>query len=148
MTTAPKYNYTFGVDTPRRKSKQRERILELLHAKRHHVSAGWVYGRLRLSYPHASLGNVYRNLGILVEEGRARKVAVGGGEDLFEAVREEHAHLVCTACKRIEDLPLEEALWREINESARRVERFDRVDDVLIYSLCSDCAASAETAEP
>ena len=143
-----KYNYTFGVDTPRRKSKQRERILELLHAKRRHVSAGWVYGRLRLSYPHASLGNVYRNLGILVEEGRARKVAVGGGEDLFEAVREEHAHLVCTACKRIEDLPLEEALWREINESARRVERFDRVDDVLIYSLCSDCAASAETPDP
>ena len=130
------------MSTARRKSKQREQILELLHSKRHHVSAGWVYDQLRVSYPTASLGNVYRNLGILVEEGRARKVAVGGGEDLFEAAREIHAHLVCTKCKRIEDLQLDDAMWREIKASARRVEHFDQVGDVLIHGLCSDCAQS------
>ena len=49
-----------------RRSKQRERILELLQSTEAHPTASWVFGKLRKKFPNLSLGTVYRNIGILI----------------------------------------------------------------------------------
>ena len=52
-----------------RKSKQRQKILEILKSTEMHPTATWIYDQLKKEYPSLSLGNVYRNLNILVEQG-------------------------------------------------------------------------------
>lgn len=87
-----------------RKSRQRERILELLESEHIHVTANWIYDRLRPEFPTLSLGNVYRNLNILVEQGLATRLGFGSTFDVYEATREPHYHFVCDRCGSIEDI--------------------------------------------
>jgi Fur family peroxide stress response transcriptional regulator len=52
----------------RRKSRQRERIYEFIQSRMDHPAAQHVYEALKKEMPSISLGNVYRNIKILVEE--------------------------------------------------------------------------------
>lgn len=87
-----------------RRSRQRERILSLLQRERVHVTANWVYDQLRIEFPTLSLGNVYRNLNILVDQGQAVRLPFGSTFDVYEAYREPHCHFVCDRCGTIEDV--------------------------------------------
>lgn len=98
-----------------RKSRQRDRILALLEDKRIHVTANWVYDQLREEFPTLSLGNVYRNLNILVEQGEVNRLPFGSTFDLYEAAREPHCHFVCDQCGLIEDVPMPRSLQQDMD---------------------------------
>lgn len=97
-----------------RKSKQRDRILETLRANRSHLTANWIYDQLRGEFPTISLGNVYRNLNILVDQGLVHRLAFGSNGDIYEAVREPHYHFVCDECGAIEDVAVPPHLQNEV----------------------------------
>lgn len=97
-----------------RKSKQRDRILELLRSDRIHVTANWIYDSLRQEFPTLSLGNVYRNLNILVDQGNAVRLGFGSTFDLYEAKREPHFHFICTRCGDIQDVTVPERLQTDL----------------------------------
>ncbi len=99
-----------------RRSRQRERILELLENERIHVTANWVYDQLRGEFPTLSLGNVYRNLNILVDQGEVIRLPFGSTFDVYEACREPHCHFVCEVCGQIEDVPMPRTLQRKIDD--------------------------------
>src|SRR5215210_904171 len=69
-----------------------------------HVTADEVLERVSGSLPNASLPTVYATLELLVELGFARRVAAGGRAALFDPRSDEHQHVVCTECGRVEDL--------------------------------------------
>ena len=56
------------------------------------------------SMPGVSLPTVYATLELLEELGLARRVGPVGGRVLFDPRTDEHAHLVCARCGRVEDL--------------------------------------------
>ena len=105
---------TVGVQL--RKSKQRERILELLRTNRDHLTAGWIHGQLRTEFPSVSLGNVYRNLNILVELGLVNRLGFGSTYDVYEAVRDSHYHFVCDRCGAIEDVRVPESIQTRVEK--------------------------------
>jgi Fe2+ or Zn2+ uptake regulation protein len=57
-----------------RKSRQRDRILEILQNTKSHPTADTIYLMLKEEFPDLSLGNVYRNLNILVETGMIQRL--------------------------------------------------------------------------
>ncbi len=91
---------------PYRRSRQRERILELLQATGAHPTADWLYGRLRREFPRLSMGTVYRNIGILIEQGRLSRIAFGSTFDRLDANLQPHYHFLCERCDAIIDLDL------------------------------------------
>jgi len=97
-----------------RKSRQRDRILELLERSRDHLTAHWIFETLRNEFPTVSLGNVYRNLNILVEQGLVNRLAFGSNGDVYEAAREPHYHFVCDVCGTIEDVRVPRELQHEV----------------------------------
>lgn len=109
--------YTRVMALSTRRSKQRTRILELLENERVHVTANWVYDQLREEFPTLSLGNVYRNLNILVEQGAINRLPFGSTFDVYEACREPHYHFICDLCGTIEDVPVPPALQRKLTEA-------------------------------
>ena len=123
-----------------RKSKQRDRILELLRSDHIHVTANWIYDQLRGEFPTLSLGNVYRNLNILVEQGEANRLGFGSTFDVYEAKRDHHVHFVCESCGRIEDIDVpgeQEAVFSRWVEE----DRGHHVSAIEIRGLCASCRA-------
>jgi Fur family peroxide stress response transcriptional regulator len=145
--------YIVAVEHKLRKSKQRDRILELLKSDHIHVTANWVYDQLRREFPTLSLGNVYRNLNILVEQGLANRLGFGSTFDVYEARREGHFHFICDTCGAIEDIevPLEQ---HHLIDGWIGTEEGHSVSSVEFHGQCSRCrrqhleSASGSTDEP
>ena len=90
-----------------RQSKQRNRILELLRSTDRHPTADWLYLQLKSEFPNLSLGTVYRNLEILSESGEIQKLELGSAQKRFDGVAENHYHIRCIQCDRVDDAPPE-----------------------------------------
>lgn len=126
------------VSRPYRQSRQRERILELLRSTESHPTADWVYANLKKEFPHLSLGTVYRNLSVLLEQGLIKKIPLGSTFDRFEAKIEPHYHLVCESCRRIFDFHLPG--YEQLNQKANRVTQFSiRHHRIEFFGICPDC---------
>src|SRR5208282_1383869 len=90
--------------TPYRRSRQRERILELLRSTESHPTASWLYSKLRKDFPNLSLGTIYRNIGILIQQGLISRIAFGSVFDRLDANMKPHYHFICENCGSIIDL--------------------------------------------
>jgi len=125
--------------TTMRRSRQRDRILEILRGTKSHPTAEWVYGRLHREFPHVSMGTVYRNLGQLVEHGSVRRIGFGSTFDRYEANTLTHHHFVCERCGSVSDLdvPVDESLTRKLGQAAGV--RADR-HEIRLYGTCAACA--------
>jgi Fur family peroxide stress response transcriptional regulator len=129
------------VSTKLRKSKQRQRILELLQSGHIHVTANWVYDELRNEFPTLSLGNVYRNLNILVDQGLANRLGFGSTFDVYEANREGHLHFICDRCGAIEDIELPEQQSRVMRTWIEN-DRGHRISNMEVHGVCESCLAA------
>ena len=87
-----------------KRSRQRERILELLQSTGRHPTADWVYNELKEEFPNLSMGTVYRNLQILAEEGLVRVIPEPSGRKRYDADTSEHSHIRCIRCGRVGDV--------------------------------------------
>ena len=121
-----------------RNSRQRDRILELLRGTTCHPTALWIYDELRKEFPNLSLGNVYRNLNILVETGQVQELQMGSTFDRFDGNVEPHYHFICTDCGAITDLQLTHraTLNAQVHRLTRGRVDFHRLD---FYGSCARC---------
>lgn len=71
-----------------------------------HFGAAEVYDLVREELPGTSLQAVYGVLGAFTAAGITRKIELEGGSALFEIRRNDnHHHLLCMECGRVEDVP-------------------------------------------
>lgn len=89
-----------------RMTRQRMVILEELKKVKTHPTAYEVYEMVRLKLPRISLGTVYRNLEHLASQGRVRRLDQGPGQRRFDADMDDHTHIRCVSCGRMDDVPL------------------------------------------
>jgi len=57
--------------------------------------------------PDLSPATVYNTLHELEEIGALLELDLGLGERRYDIVTKDHAHLVCLACRRVEDVPFD-----------------------------------------
>ena len=91
-------------------SRQRESIINCLKGRKDHPTADMIYASVREEYPKISLGTVYRNLSLLVDQGEILRFSCGEGQDHYDADTSQHYHFVCKKCRAVSDLhmsPLE-----------------------------------------
>lgn len=113
-------------------------MLELLQGTGTHPTANWIYDRLKGEFPDLSLGNVYRNLNILQEQGLIRKIDFGSTYDRFDANTGPHYHFICERCGSIIDLdmPIMEELNRQVEARTSYTARKHRIE---FYGVCDRC---------
>lgn len=127
-----------AVSRRRNRSAYRESILVFLQGDRIHATAEEIHRALQQRFPRVSLGTVYRNLGILIEEGRVNRVSVDLAGDRFEACREPHYHVVCEQCGAVSDtsLPVSPHLNRRAaRESGYEITRHH----IDFFGICARC---------
>src|SRR4030095_2005769 len=77
-------------------------VLEVVRGTASHPTAEWVHRRARRRLPRVSLGTVYRNLRLLVEEGLVQELP--GPHARFDGNLGRHHHFTCVGCGRILDV--------------------------------------------
>jgi Fur family peroxide stress response transcriptional regulator len=130
----------------RKRSRQRERILELLQDTGVHPTADWLYNHLKEEFPNLSMGTVYRNLNILVEQGKVDRMDFGSTFDRFDARMGPHYHFICEQCGAIIDLelPIDDSLNRRVDElTPFQVKRHS----IEFYGLCDRCQGNRRDGE-
>ena len=118
-------------------SKQKQLIFDIVMSTMSHPTADWVYHRARQKMPRISLGTVYRNLKALTDEGLILEIVASKGLSRYDANTARHSHLRCTACDRLEDLPLGDIA---VTPRSRRLKNYKIIDyRVELLGLCPEC---------
>ena len=88
-------------------TRQRQLIYNIITAAPEHRTAEEIYDLARAEMPSLARGTVYRNLGLLVQEGQIRKLEMPDAPARYDRERQPHPHLICQRCGRVEDLVLD-----------------------------------------
>lgn len=83
---------------------QRLAVYRMLAESKEHPSAETIYSHLRETFPTMSLATVYKTVDMLVELGLVQKLNVGEDSFRYDAWTDEHSHIRCTVCGRVDDL--------------------------------------------
>lgn len=89
-----------------RLTRQLRVILEALSRVKTHPTADEVYQMAKREMPRISLGTVYRNLEVLTGQGKVLKLDLCGSQMRFDGCVEDHYHIRCSSCGRVDDLEM------------------------------------------
>ena len=122
----------------RRNTIQKELVLNAVRSLKNHATADEIYHMIKQAYPSIGRGTVYRNLNILAEEGKIRKVEVIGSPDRFDHICEKHFHVRCIKCGRLFDIELEPV--PELKPKRKDSTDMQFLDyDIMFKGICPDC---------
>jgi Fe2+ or Zn2+ uptake regulation protein len=130
----------------RRDTRQRRLVYAAVAESREHPTAEWVHRRVRRQLPRISLGTVYRNLQLLVSEGRLR-AWTRGRSVRFDADLAAHDHFVCESCGLLVDL--ERAPEAPSTERTLKTRGYLVRERILEFvGLCRDCRRGRTSKRP
>ena len=121
-----------------RSTAPRRAVLEALQPGGH-LDASELYDRLKDDLPGTSLQAIYGVLTALVEANLVRRVTPAGGSARYEArVGDNHHHLLCRSCGRLEDVPCAVGAAPCLTPSEDHGFQIEAAE-VTFHGLCSDC---------
>lgn len=120
-------------------SKQREIILEALKNTKIHPTAEEIYNLVTIKHPKISRSTVYRNISILVENNKIRKITTSMGPDRFDYIFENHHHAICERCGKVCDFlyDFEKENFQNIIKEQTGVT--GDVDSITFFGICEKC---------
>jgi Fe2+ or Zn2+ uptake regulation protein len=122
-----------------RATSQRLVMHRLLRGSNRHLSAEQLLAEASGKLPGVSLPTVYSTLELFEELGIVRRVNDGGGTLLWDTRADDHHHLVCRRCGKVEDIDASLDL-EGARRSARRAGFAPDRAEVVVSGLCADCS--------
>ena len=122
----------------RRNTIQKELVLKAVNELKRHVTADEVYDFIKKDYPTIGKGTVYRNLGVLVEEGLVRKVEIPDGPNRFDFTLKNHYHVRCVKCGEVFDVDMD--VITDLEERIRDTHGMEFLSyDISFKGVCPAC---------
>jgi len=119
---------------------QRKAILDVVQQSYDHPTAGDIIERLRESGYNFAYGTVYNSLRYLTDMGLIKELKLGESVSRYDARTEEHQHIVCTVCGKVEEvlteIPIE---WLE--EVARQTKYSISHPHIVMEGTCEACVS-------
>lgn len=122
-----------------RYSHQREMIYQYLLSSTGHPSAEMIYSDLKTQIQDLSLGTVYRNLKLLEELGKVRRVASFQGSERYDACCGDHVHFLCQRCGCVRDVKSADSEAIRAAVSLGDGYRLSKLD-LTVTGICPSCA--------
>ncbi len=127
----------------RRNTIQKDLVRDAVYELKRHVTAEEVYEFIHRDHPTIGKGTVYRNLGILVEEGAVRKVEVPDGPDRFDFTLPNHYHVRCVQCGAVYDVDMD--VISDLEERIHNTHGMKFLGyDIFFKGICSECQKQSE----
>ena len=121
-------------------SRQREALMKCLEGRRDHPTADVLFQSLWEEDPKISLATVYRNLNLLTNAGKIRKISCGDGTEHYDFVTDDHSHFICKECGKIIDLTMHPSS-RTLRRYAENNEEISTIEghSLILYGYCKTC---------
>ena len=123
----------------RKNSKKRQALLDALCHSKEHPTAEMLYNQLKVDIPELSLGTVYRNLGVLMQEGLVISVGHVNGQERYDAITYPHPHFVCRHCHGVIDINLPDTVSGMYEEIDNQFHCAPEGYSLTINGLCANC---------
>ena len=116
---------------------QRLAVYNALCNTKSHPNADMIYNKLQPYYPTMSLATIYKTVDILHSIGLINILNTGEESFRYDARTDSHAHVCCTACGKVEDLPLnmDDCMKEAEAETQYELQRHQ----LYFYGLCPEC---------
>ena len=116
---------------------QRVAIVEQLHTNGH-MNIDDLYKRLLEKFPSISLATIYKNINAMIDKIFLSEVKIPNSKSVYELVKEEHAHLVCSSCNSIDDVIIDTSV---ISNEASVKSGFEiQSSDIVFSGQCTQCS--------
>ncbi|NCC63073.1 MAG: transcriptional repressor [Spirochaetia bacterium] len=122
----------------KRQTIQKGLVWEAVSTATNHPNAEQIYESIVLKHPSISRATVYRNLNMLVDEGKVKRIRVLGGPDHFDRTLHQHFHIQCMVCKKVDDIEM----IGEFEFSPNSVDTHGYLLDsfeIVFNGICPDC---------
>jgi len=86
---------------------QRQTIYDLLAATPDHPTASDIIERLKADGHNFAYATVYNTLKYLTEAGLIHELKLDGDASRYDARIEDHQHIVCTSCGKVDEVCIE-----------------------------------------
>ena len=117
-------------------TRQRQLVLDIINSSYAHLTAEGVYTEARKKMPKISLGTVYRNLGLLAQNGEIRRIVLENQPDRFDRCLPGHDHIVCPDCGAVRDIPPELSMEKTIE---RKLKLKPDSYELTVKIVCDEC---------
>jgi Fur family peroxide stress response transcriptional regulator len=119
---------------------QRQEMIAILKNTGGHFTAEEIYQILVKQFPSVSIATVYNNLKVFIKLGFVQELQFGEGLSKYEWIDEEHYHVICTSCGKIEDFYYPQL--KEVEVFAQGLSKFHiNKHDLQFYGTCKECEA-------
>jgi len=115
---------------------QRLAILGFLEGNLDHPSAEDIYKAVSVQFPTMSFATVYNTLDALREKGHIIELTIDPAKKRFDPCTNMHHHLICTSCKRVQDVHADFML--DLPEHVRGDFRITG-NHIEFYGVCPVC---------
>lgn len=112
-------------------------MLELLRSTDSHPNALWLFEQLRPHIPNLSLSTVYRNLGILEQQGDLLRLPCPSF-DRYDGNTAVHTHFYCRTCERIYDVD-SDGIEDKVLSSFKNGNHSPEGCNIVFYGVCETC---------
>ena len=126
----------------RRNTNQRKIVYDAIEILGHTTTEDLINYLEKNNNEDISLATVYRNLNILLEENKIKRIKLDN-VDVYEVTKNKHYHFRCVECGAIYDFPLKGAVVSFNKNLLPGVNV--RGLDIVLYGLCNNCGNKKES---
>jgi Fur family transcriptional regulator, peroxide stress response regulator len=117
---------------------QRQEMIAILKNSKEHWTAEEIFNELGKQFSSVSITTVYNNLKLFVKLGLVEELQFGEGLSKFEWKSEEHYHIICSNCGKIEDFYYPQL--KEVEAFAQDLSKYKIKNHQLqFYGTCKNC---------
>lgn len=117
---------------------QRIAVYDILKNTKEHPSVDMLYSSLQPIYPTMSLATVYKSLEVFKELGLVQELNVGEDKFRYDANVNQHPHITCTSCGRVEDV--DDEMLFDLSEQVEKKTGYKLISQQLyFFGYCPNC---------
>ncbi len=115
---------------------QRIAIIELMD-QYGHISVRDIFAKIKANFPTLSLATVYKNINAMLESNFIKELKIVGHDSKYELVKEDHSHMICNECGKVEDIDLE---TKTLITDAKKISNYS-IDEsnIQLFGICPEC---------
>ncbi len=115
---------------------QRLEIVDILY-RNGHINIDDLYKSLQNKFPSLSLATVYKNINTMCDKLFLSEVKIPHQKNVYELLKKEHAHVVCSKCNTIKDINLDTL---SIINQAKELSHYDLNESSIVFNgICPNC---------
>ncbi len=115
---------------------QRLEIVGALYVQGH-LNIDTLYSELKNKFPSISLSTIYKNINTMIDKGFLSELKIPSEKNLYELIKEEHSHVICTQCKKVTDIHLNIS---SLLQEARNISKYKfQKSSIILNGTCPEC---------